>query len=106
MNILIGHTGLIGETLKEKINFDFVYNSKNISNFDKQVSNGNNLWLSCLPATKWLVNKNLQEDIQNINFLINILTKKNYNNVFLFSTIDVYNDSPSLVNENYFPNKN
>jgi hypothetical protein len=104
MNILIGHTGLIGETLQEKINFDFVYNTNNINNFDKEVSDGNNLWLSCLPATKWLVNKNLQKDIQNINFLINILNKKKYNNIFLFSTIDVYNNSPLLVNEDYYPN--
>ena len=31
MKILVGDTGLIGNTLKEKIQFDFTYNSKNIS---------------------------------------------------------------------------
>jgi hypothetical protein len=32
MKILIGNTGLVGQTLKESINFDFEYNLNNIIN--------------------------------------------------------------------------
>lgn len=104
MNILIGNTGLVGKTLKKNINFDLEFNSKNICDFDKSVIDGSNLWLSCLPATKWMVNKDIGGDINNINSIINIIKNKSYNKIYLISTIDVYSDSPKHSNENYFPN--
>jgi hypothetical protein len=104
MKILIGDTGLIGTTLKEYLNFDFLFNTKNISEFIDKVPDYQELYLSCLPATKWLVNKNLKKDIENIYNILNILKTKKYSKVFLFSTIDVYNDSPLNVDESYAPN--
>jgi len=50
MKILIGNTGLVGQTLKESINFDFEYNSKSIHSYSPP--DGCDLYLSCLPSTK------------------------------------------------------
>jgi len=101
MKILIGNTGLVGQTLKEKINFDFEYNSKNIDLYN--VPDNCDLYLSCLPATKWLVNQDTKKDLENINNIINIINKFNYNKIFLISTIDVYNDSPLNKDEDFEP---
>jgi len=60
MKILVGNTGLVGQTLKEYQKFDIEFNSKNINDFEKLVPDNCEIWLSCLPATKWMVNKNLE----------------------------------------------
>lgn len=104
MKILVGNTGLVGQTLKEYQKFDFEFNSKNINDFEKLVPDNCEIWLSCLPATKWMVNKNLEEDLKNILNITEILKTKTYSKIILISTIDVYNDSPLLVNEDYNPN--
>jgi hypothetical protein len=85
MNILVGNTGFVGKNLKEKIAFDYEFNSSN-------------------PATKWKVNQNLHQDIKNINKIIGVIKNNKYNNVYLISTIDVYSDSPLEVDEDYKPN--
>ena len=66
MNILVGNTGFIGKNLREKINFDYEFNSSNIEKL-LECPSGCDIYLSCLPATKWKVNQNLYQDIQNIN---------------------------------------
>jgi len=104
MKILIGNTGLVGQTLKENFNFDLEFNSKNIDDFTSKVPNGCELWLSCLPATKWMVNKDLKKDIENIYKILSLIKEKTYSRVILISTIDVYNDSPVCVDETYKPN--
>jgi nucleoside-diphosphate-sugar epimerase len=104
MKVLVGSTGLIGTTLQEKINFDLFYNSKNIKTFGDHDINGSTLYLSCLPATKWMVNKNIVGDTENMNLLIKTLSKFRYKKIILISTIDVYSDSPIGVNEDYNPN--
>ena len=103
MNILVGNTGFVGKNLKEKINFDYEFNSSNIEKL-LECPSGSDIYLSCLPATKWKVNQNLYQDIQTINQLINIIKSNKYNNVYLISTIDVYSDSPLEVDEDYIPN--
>lgn len=104
MKILIGNTGLIGTTLKEKINFDFEFNSKNITSFNEIVNDSCELYLSCLPATKWLVNQQIGNDFDNINNILNIIQEKTYSKIILISTIDVYCDSPLKSNEEHNPN--
>lgn len=104
MKIIVGNTGLIGKTITENETFDYSFNSKNISEYRDIVKNGDELFLSCLPATKWLVNQNINEDILNINKLINTFSYVSYSKITLISTIDIYNDSPLCVNENYHPN--
>lgn len=104
MKVIVGNSGLVGNTLCESINFDFMFNSKNINDFSNYDINGCDLYLSCLPATKWLVNQNVTNDINNILNLIEIFKSKTYRRIFLISTIDVYTDSPQEVNEDYYPN--
>jgi hypothetical protein len=104
MQLLIGSTGLIGMTLKEKIKFDLEFNSKNIEDFLLIEDDIEDLYLSCLPATKWLINKNPYSDFQNMNDIIKKLKTKSYKRIFLFSTIDVYSNSPLKSDESYSPN--
>jgi len=104
MKLIIGNTGLVGKTLCESNNFDLLFNTSNIDKFEETVVDGSELYLSCLPATKWLVNKNLKSDFDNINNIINVLSKKKYSKIILISTIDIYNDSPLMVDEDYNPN--
>jgi hypothetical protein len=104
MNTLIGYSGLLGVTLREKIKFDFLFNSKNISTFGDVVPDGTNLFLSCLPATKWQVNMEPKKDFENLLKILDILSHKSYSTVTLFSTIDVYNNSPMGADERHFPN--
>jgi hypothetical protein len=103
MKLLIGNTGLIGTTLKDSIEFNYEFNSKNLEellslNIDTSQAE---LYLSCLPATKWLVNKDPQSDLNNIFNILNIITKREYGTIILYSTIDVYNNSPLETDENY-----
>lgn len=104
MKIIVGDTGLVGKTVCESINFDKRFNTKNMHTFFQEVNDNQELFLTCLPATKWMVNKDLREDMSNINKLINQLSRFHYSKVTLISTIDVYNDSPLKSNENYSPN--
>ena len=103
MKILIGNSGFVGTNLKIHQKFDYEFNSQNIQDLI-DCPDECDLYLSCLPATKWLINQNIQKDFENIQNIISILSKKKYNNVYLFSTIDVYGDSPLKVDEDYFPN--
>lgn len=104
MKILIGNTGLVGQVLKDKIQFDYEFNSKNLNqeNFDK-IEEGCDLYLSCLPATKWMVNKDVVGDIENIMKIYNIIKAKEYRKIVLISTIDVYVDSPLRSDEDFAP---
>jgi hypothetical protein len=99
MQILIGNTGLIGQTLKETINFDLEFNSKNIREFSKCDISNSTLYLSCLPATKWKVNQNIDSDLNTIYQIYNIIKSHTYKKVILFSTIDVYNSTPIHADE-------
>ena len=102
MRVLVGNTGLIGKTLMEShLKFDFTFNSSNINLFDGVVEDGDELYLSCLPASKWLVNQDLPKDMENINNLIEVLQSKSYSRIVLFSTIDVYNAAPLGTDETY-----
>lgn len=103
MNILVGNTGFVGKNLKENIKFEYEFNSTNIQKIIECPS-GCDIYLSCLPATKWKVNQNIYEDIKNIISILGFIRKNNYNNVYLMSTIDVYSDSPLKVDEDYNPN--
>lgn len=103
MKLLIGNTGLIGSTLKEKIKFDLEFNSSNMNKFESSVVDSCDLYLACLPATKWIVNKNILKDLNNINQIINQLSTKKYNNIYLFSTIDIYSFCDLQANEDNHP---
>jgi|694.fasta_scaffold20642_12 hypothetical protein len=103
MKIIIGNTGLVGSTLCETINFDLTFNSSNIIDFPKIVEDGSELYLTCLPATKWLVNKNPTGDFENMLNIINLIKDKKFSKVILISTIDVYSNTQLKSNENITP---
>lgn len=104
MKVLIGDSGLIGSTLKESINFDLTFNSKNISDFSKMVPQKDcELYLSCLPAEKWKVNLNPKEDVRNLLLIYYKIAIKTYSKVILFSTIDIYNSLENGSDETVFP---
>jgi len=103
MQYLIGNSGLVGKNLIDQIKFDYTFNSSNIGEFDSLYQENSDLYLSCLPATKWMINKNIPKDIENINNILNVLKRKQYNRIILISTIDVYSDSEMLSNESQVP---
>jgi hypothetical protein len=106
MKILIGDTGLVGTTLCETIKFDLKFNSSNISEFHHKDIDNSELYLSCLPATKWLVNQNAVKDFENMMNILNIIKTKRYSKLILISTIDVYGNSLLKSNEDYTPKLN
>jgi hypothetical protein len=106
MKIIIGNTGLVGTTLCENINFDFKFNSSNISEFSHKVIDDSELYLSCLPATKWIINQNPIRDFENMMNILNIVKTKTYSKIILISTIDVYGNLPLKSNEDDIPQLN
>jgi hypothetical protein len=108
MKLLIGNTGLIGTTLKDSVRFDLEYNSKNLHEITQTYINpdDNTLYLSCLSATKWVINQNPSSDFDNIMNIIKTLEQREYKNIILYSTIDVYSNSPKESNEDHQPSIN
>jgi len=95
---VIGHTGFIGGHLVEKFKPAACFNSKNISDiagqhFDTVYCAGNS-------GTKWMANKNPEDDWKNIKYLIGCLNEIRANRFILISTIDVYTN-PFDITEEY-----
>lgn len=105
MKYLLGETGLIGKALKEQTTFDGGFSSSTLEHV-LDIPNDQEIFLSCLPATKWQVNKNLQADLDNINRIINVLKQKKFSRVNLISTIDVYCNSQECSDESHSPRFN
>ena len=100
--ILIGSTGFVGMNLQRFIDFDFKYNSTNLDDISSAPDNCD-LFLCCLPATKWMINKNPGLDLENAISIFTKIKNKKYNKVFLFSTIDVYQDTELFADETVTP---
>jgi hypothetical protein len=104
MKLLIGSTGLIGTTLKDSLSFDYEFNSTNINDLvSLEISDTTDVYLACLSAEKWKVNKDPQSDLDNILKIIEILSTKRFRTVILYSTIDVYEGAPEYSNEDTIP---
>jgi hypothetical protein len=95
---LIGHTGFVGRNLARQLDFDHLYNSKNINeirgcSFDLIVCAG-------VSAKKWIAIQDPERDWENINKLLVPLRDCKAKSAILISTIDVY---PVLsgVNEDF-----
>ncbi len=87
MKAIIGHTGLVGSNLVEQMEFDHMFNSKNIGD----ISNNEYESLICsgIPSLKWYANKYPGLDLSNINHLIKNLKTVKCDKFVLISTIDV-----------------
>jgi hypothetical protein len=108
-NCLIGYTGLVGSNLLKQGEFNFLFNSKNIS----ELSGDFDLVVCCAaPAKKWYANQNPKEDENIINGLIKNLSKITTKKFILISTIDVYkstngcDESCDLYEDNFAYGKN
>lgn len=102
--VIVGYTGLVGQTLLDNIKFDYFFNSSNINKFNSIVNDGDDLLLTCLSSNKRVVTQNIKQDLDNITNITNILSKKKYSSIRLISTVDVYSDSPKGSDEDYIPN--
>jgi hypothetical protein len=103
MKVLIGNTGLIGKTLLDSMEFDLTFNSANIETLSTYDLTGSELYLSCLPATKWKINQDPAGDFNNMSSIFSKLIGPHYSKIRLLSTIDVYCDSPAGLNEDFAP---
>ena len=93
-NILLGHTGFVGGNLKNQYNFDLLVNRENIhllKNLEAE-----RVICAALPAAKWLVNKNPQEDYDNMLRLRDSVSQLKAKKFILISTIDVYPNARGL----------
>ncbi len=93
---IIGHTGFVGEYIHRIYPNAHCFNSKNIQDIDNKQFD---MVICCgVSATKWLANKNPEEDLQKINELTNhIQSIKSVNKFILISTIDVYSLNSDLI---------
>lgn len=95
-NALIGHTGFVGGVLKAAGSYTDFYNSKNIESI--KGASFDTLVCSATPATKWLANKEPEQDWQSIQRLMEALVTVTAKQFFLISTVDVF-QQPSGVDE-------
>ena len=96
MDALIGHTGLVGNTLRRAYSFDALFRSTNIEDmrdqhFDVVVCAG-------ARAEKWKANANPAADAAGIARLTSVLETVTIKHLILVSTIDVY-PRPVAVDE-------
>jgi hypothetical protein len=103
MKVLVGDTGLVGNVLQQSTRFDATFNSSNIRQLPSLSSRIDELYLCCLPATKWLVNQQPKKDFNNVLSIVDVLAKINARKVVLISTIDVYEHTPQGADEECWP---
>jgi sugar phosphate isomerase/epimerase len=101
---LFGYSGFVGMNLQQFYKFDYFFNSKNYN--DAKNLEIDILFFASLPATKWYINKNPEQDLITINTLIEILKTMKIKKIILISTIDIYDTTDSQINEDYLPNFN
>lgn len=83
---IIGHTGFIGTNMSSAVQADR-FSSSNIDIIKEREYD---TIYCCAPgATKWMINKEPEKDLQNIRNLIQIIEKTSCKRFVLFSTIDV-----------------
>ena len=96
-DILVGYTGFVGTNLKEKHEFEGLYNSKNIEeSFGKEPDL---LIYSGVPSAMFLANNYPEKDLEIIKNAMDNIKKINPKTVVLISTIAVY-DNPVNIDEN------
>lgn len=102
MKYILGATGVVGSSLMEQTAFEGGFCSRNLKDI-LSLPDDCEIYLSCLPAQKWLVNQNLERDLENINQILNVLKQKRFSKVVLISTIDVYSETLNFADESINP---
>jgi len=95
--ILVGYTGFVGSNIYNSIDFDGVFNSKNIE--EAFGTNPDLLIYSGVPAQKFMANKFPEKDLEIINNAIENIKKINPKKIVLISTIDVYKNPVDVDEE-------
>jgi hypothetical protein len=97
MKFIVGYTGFVGSNIVKNVQFDGLFNSKNIS--EAYGKNPSLLVFSGLPAEKFIANNYPDTDKLLVDEAFNNIIKINPQYIVLISTIDVYKN-PINVNEN------
>lgn len=99
INAIIGYTGFIGKNLFIQLGDQQcdLYNSKNIETISGKKYH--RIYFSGLPATKYMINKNPEKDLDNIEHIKIILQTVQCDLFILISTIDVYNNTQNREDE-------
>ena len=88
MNILVGYNGFVGSNILRQMNFDYLYNSKNIN--DAFNTKPDLCIYAGVKSMKFYANKNPIEDYNHILETIENIKKINPKRLILISTIDVF----------------
>ena len=84
MNCVIGYTGFIGSYLFNALNIETGFNSKNIHL--AKGSEFETIYCAAPSGTKWMANKNPQDDYDNIKSMMNSLSFIKAQKFILLST--------------------
>lgn len=93
---IIGHTGFVGGNIINQFNFDYKFNTSNISDIKGQ--SFNLLVIAAPSAEKWKANQDPENDLNKIQKLIDVISTVKATQVVLISTVDVYKN-PNNVDE-------
>ena len=101
---LIGYTGTVGKHLRDKHNFNYLYNSKNI----KKIINKKFKIVICsaAPGSMILANQKPKQDLNNIKKIIQSLKTIKADKFVLISTIQVFSNLDSKNNDEICKNFN
>lgn len=83
---LIGHTGFVGNSIKDKFKFEKLYNSSNCELIGE--TEYGLVVFSGAYAVKWYANTHEEEDMEHINKLIELASRIKCRDFILISTID------------------
>ena len=99
MTCLIGYTGLVGSNLCAQGKYDLLINSKN--SIDMSGKHFSKIVCAGVSGTKWKANANPDEDLAKIKALEDVLSTVEADEFVLISSIDVYPDRGSAVDEDF-----
>jgi hypothetical protein len=97
---IVGHSGLVGSYIKNKFPDAQKFNSQNSSEVRGQ--HFDLLFLSTLPAEKWLANKFPEADLEKVQSISKHLESVSSGRTLLISTVDVF-ENPVCVSEDDVP---
>lgn len=93
---IIGYTGFVGGNIINQSNFDYKFNTSNIS--DIKGKSFDLLVVAAPSAEKWKANQEPENDLKKIQELIETISSAKAAQIVLISTVDVYKN-PNNVDE-------